>query len=325
MKKFRLIYLAATTLLFAACVNEDEGVGRNSPVAAIVRADIAQNINTRATTSNLWTVGDAIGVYITSASNTTHANNVKYVATDENGGFASETPIYFMDNKEQDFIAYYPYQEETDNIDENGWLKNDWNIDYSDPSKTLAYDFLFAGVVKADKDSPMVDFKDTNESGENEANKDHRFKHKMAMVEFNITTGFGVDGDYNTLKSIVLKGIKSTGKINVKTGAYDIRDATAASQTMTIGKKMENAINCQFILFPQTIENNKLDLEFQIKLGEETINTYTTSISLTDKGFESGKKYTYNVTVKNTSISIENASIVAWQDYDQGVLDADFQ
>lgn len=324
MKKFRLICLAATALLFAACANENEEVGSNSPVAAIVRAAISQAINTRATTSNSWTVGDAIGVYITSASNTTHANNVKYVATDENGNFTSDTPIYFMDNKEQDFIAYYPFQEETDNIDEKGWLKNDWNIDYSDPSKTLAYDFLLAGVVTADKESPIVDFKDTNEGSEYDANKDHRFKHKMAMVEFNIKTGFGVDGDYNTLKSIVLKNIKSTGKINVKTGATDIMDATAAPQTMTIDKKMGSTINCQFVLFPQRIENDKLDLEFSVKLDEETTNVYTASIDLPN-GFESGKKYKYNITVKNTSISIEQAYIMQWEEYDQGDLDADVQ
>lgn len=323
MKNFRFIYLAAASLLFAACASEEEG--SNSPVAAIVHADISQTINSRATaTDNSWSEGDAIGVYIISASTTTFAKNVKYVATDETGNFTSDTPIYFMDNKEQDFIAYYPYQE-TDNIDEEGWLKNAWDINYSDPGKTLAYDFLLAGTVTADKASPVVDFKDTNEGSDYDAQKDHRFKHKMALVEFNIKTGFGVDGYYNTLQKIVLKNIKSTGKVNVKTGVIDTWDATAAPQTMTIDKNMESTIHCQFILFPQTIENNKLDLEFLVKLSEETINVYTTSIDLTDDGFESGKKYTYNITVNNTSISIEQANIMPWMEYPQGDLDADFQ
>ena len=36
-----------------------------------------------------------------------------------------------------------------------------------------------------------------------------------------------------------------------------------------------------------------------------------------------GKKYTYNITVKNTGITIENANIVPWGNGDSGDLDAD--
>ena len=41
------------------------------------------------------------------------------------------------------------------------------------------------------------------------------------------------------------------------------------------------------------------------------------------KHFEGGKKYTYNITVKNTGITIENANIVPWGNGDSGDLDAD--
>ena len=37
-----------------------------------------------------------------------------------------------------------------DKFDEDGWLKNDWTIDYNNPSNTLlANDFLFASVFRA--------------------------------------------------------------------------------------------------------------------------------------------------------------------------------
>ena len=49
MKKFRFLYIAAAALLFAACANEEDGIGNNGPVAATVQADIVKNI-TRATT-----------------------------------------------------------------------------------------------------------------------------------------------------------------------------------------------------------------------------------------------------------------------------------
>ena len=41
MKKFRFLYIAAAALLFAACANEEDGIGNNGPVAATVKADIS--------------------------------------------------------------------------------------------------------------------------------------------------------------------------------------------------------------------------------------------------------------------------------------------
>ena len=37
MKKFRFLYIAAAALLFAACANEEDGIGNSGPVAATVR------------------------------------------------------------------------------------------------------------------------------------------------------------------------------------------------------------------------------------------------------------------------------------------------
>ena len=51
---------------------------------------------------------------------------------------------------------------------------------------------------------------------------------------------------------------------------------------------------------------------------------YKTSITpSTNEKFEGGKKYTYNITVKNTGILIENANITPWMDGTSSNLDAD--
>ncbi|MBL1008646.1 MAG: fimbrillin family protein, partial [Escherichia coli] len=50
----------------------------------------------------------------------------------------------------------------------------------------------------------------------------------------------------------------------------------------------------------------------------------TTPITPSTNGqFEGGKKYTYNITVKNTGITIEKANIVPWENGDSSDLDAD--
>ena len=79
MKKFRFLYIAAVALLFAACANEEDGIGNNGPVAATVKADIVKNI-TRATTGDTWSKNDAIGVNVTSTGYTI-GDNVKYTTT----------------------------------------------------------------------------------------------------------------------------------------------------------------------------------------------------------------------------------------------------
>ena len=311
MKNFRFLYIAAAALLFAACANEEDGIGNNGPVAATVKADISNNIKTRGTAdNNSWTAGDAIGVYVTSTGNTT-GTNVKYEYS-EAGNFVSANPIYFKDEHEQDFSAYYPYIDDpsNDKFDEDGWLINDWTIDYSNPDKTLDYDFLFASGATAKKASPMVNFTDLNNVGESLPEKDHRFKHKMSMIEFTVIAGEGVESSKSNLQSITLDKIKTQGKINVKTGATEVT-GTSSPTTLPVTGLLNDARVCKFILFPQQFENKELTISCSVLYNENTINNYTTKIPLPN-GFEGGKKYTYTITVRNNSIVIENASITGW-------------
>ncbi len=313
MKTFNFLYMAATALLFAACANEDAGQDNNSPVAATVVADISSNVNTRGTAdNNEWTAGDAIGVYVTSAGNT-KGTNVKY-EYDESGKFVSANPIYFMDDKEQLFSAYYPYIDDpkNDKFDEDGWLVNDWTLDYSDPSKTLTTnDFLFASDALASKASPMVNFTDLNEAGATyEKWKDHRFKHKMSMIVFKVIPGEGILANKNDLQSITLEKIKTQGRINVKTGLTEATGDYVKQEIPVKGTLDENRI-CQFILFPQRFVDPSLKISCKI-LYNGTYNYYTTTMTPPTNGFEGGKKYTYTIKVNNTSIVIENADITSW-------------
>lgn len=308
MKTFSILYIAATALLLAACANDDEQHGNNGSVAATVKADISNNVGTRGTAdNNEWTTGDAIGVYVTSAGNTT-GTNVKYVYTDA-GNFVSDNPIYFMDGEAQTFSAYYPHIDDT-KIDKDGWV-TDWTIDYSNPSNTLLEnDFLFASGATASKYSPVVNFKDTNESGQAEEAKDHRFKHKMSMIVFNVIPGVGVESSKSYLQSITLDKINTQGKINVKTGLTEAT-GTSSKQTLPVTGFLDTKRVCQFILFPQQFESNTLTISCNVLYNESTTNVYTATMNL-PKGFEGGKKYTYFITVRNHSIDIGDASITSW-------------
>ena len=312
MKKFRFLYIAAAALLFAACANEEDGIGNSGPVAATVQADISNNIKTRGTADdNSWTAGDAIGVYVTSSGYTT-GDNKKYVTTNGDGTFEAadnNNTIYFKNNEETTFSAYYPYSESL----KNG--KMDWNMDEVKANQPCKADVLFASGATASKASPTVNFTDA----------EHRFKHCMSLVEFKIKPGQGVKYNNYKFDRFELKGIFTNGKFDTRTGSVETVGDRGSVWRDFDDVSFESEESFAYIMLPQSLESNKMDIEIYLLLNDSEVK-YTTSITPSTNGqFEGGKKYTYNITVKNTGITIEKANIVPWENGDLGDLDAEIE
>ena len=306
MKKFRFLYIAAAALLFAACANEEDGIGNNGPVAATVKADIVKNV-TRATTGNTWSENDAIGVNVTSIGYTI-GNNVKYTTTGD-GKFTSDNPIYFADARETvNFNAYYPYQE---NVDGNG-IVNNWNMAEVKEGEPCPADFLFANDATATKSSPQVQF-----------TGDNQFKHCMSMIRLTFKAGKGINANNAILKNqLKLKGIYKTGSINTVKGEVTISGDRGIYESDVDDKSLKDGVTCEFIVFPQSLDNNKMDIELEVA-DNGTINTYTASLpSSTNNEFKGGYLYTYPIRINNTGVVIEKAGITAWLPSDEPDLDA---
>ena len=306
MKIFRFLYIAAAALLFAACANEEDGIGNSGPVAATVQADIVKNV-TRATTGNTWSENDAIGVNVTSKGYTI-GNNVKYTTTGD-GKFTSDNPIYFASATEEvNFSAYYPYQE---NVDGNG-IVNNWNMAEVKEGEPCPADFLFANDATATKSSPQVQF-----------TGDNQFKHCMSMIRLTFKAGDGINENNANLKNqLKLKSIYKTGSINTQTGEVTIYGDRGIYESDVDNKSLKNGATCEFIVFPQSLDNNKMDIELEVA-DNGTINTYTTSLkSSTNNEFKGGYLYTYPIRINNTGVVIEKAGITEWQPIDEPDLDA---
>lgn len=309
MKKFRFLYIAAVALLFAACANKEDGINNSGPVAATVQADIVKNV-TRATVDDTWSNNDAIGVNVTSIGYTI-GNNVKYTTTGD-GNFTSDNPIYFADATETvNFNAYYPYQE---NVDGNG-IVNNWNMAEVKEGEPCPADFLFATGATATKSSPQVQF-----------TGDNQFKHCMSMIRLTFKAGKGINANNAILKNqLKLKGIYKTGSINTVKGEVTISGDRGIYESDVDDKSLKDGVTCEFIVFPQSLDNNKMDIELDVA-DNGTINTYTTSLgSSTNNEFKGGYKYTYTISINNTGVVIDNAGITKWQTIEGGSLDAEQQ
>lgn len=174
-------------------------------------------------------------------------------------------------------------------------------------------DVLFASGATASKASPIVNFTDI----------EHRFKHCMSLVEFKIKPGQGVKYNNYKFNRLELKGIFRSGKFDTRTGSVETAGDRGPIIRNFVDVPFESEESFAYIMLPQSLESNKMDIEIYLLLNDSEVK-YTTPITPSTNGqLEGGKKYTYNITVKNTGITIEDANIFPWENGDSGDLDAD--
>lgn len=189
----------------------------------------------------------------------------------------------------------------------------DWNMAEVEENQPCMADVLFASGATASKASPIVNFTDI----------EHRFKHCMSLVEFKIKPGQGVKYNNYKFNRLELKGIFRSGKFDTRTGSVETAGDRGPISRNFYDVSFESEKSFAYIMLPQSLESNKMDIEIYLLLNDSEVK-YTTPITPSTNGqFEGGKKYTYNITVKNTGITIEDAHIFPWENGDSSDLDAD--
>ena len=120
-----------------------------------------------------------------------------------------------------------------------------------------------------------------------------------------------------------MKGIFRSGKFDTRTGSVETAGDRGSISRNFNDVPFESKESFAYIMLPQSLESNKMDIEIYLLLNDSEVK-YTTPITPSTNGqFEGGKKYRYNITVNNTGITIEDATIYPWENGDLGDLDAD--
>lgn len=275
--KTRLLTFAALALALAACTNDNENLN-DGPVAAKFIADItpATRVNSEGTD---WTDGDRIGV---TGSGFT---NVPYKR--ENGKFVTDgTTIYFDDTETKTFNAYYPYQAE------GGTVTVNTAADKQGPG----IDFLFASGATGNTHYPTVSF-----------TGDHAFHHCMSLIKFTFKAGDGLIFNGMEPASYTLDGLKHEGTFDTATGTTAVTAAAESPITMQLG----GATTSQVIILPQEVTTS-----LNLKVSFHGLN-YTTTLPNPSKPeanqFSAGYAYTYNITLSNKGITVEEPEITPWE------------
>ena len=282
--KTRFFALAALALTLAACNNANENLN-DGPVAAKFIADItpATRVNSEGTD---WTDGDRIGV--TGAGYT----NVPYKR--ENGKFVTDgTTIYFDDTETHTFHAYYPYQSDGGTV----------TVSTSADKQGTGIDFLFASGATGDTHNPEVSFTDKTEDG----GPDNSFHHCMSLIKFTFKAGDGLRFSETEPAGYTLEGLKHEGTFDTATGTTAVTAASESPITMQLG----GATTSQVIILPQEV-NSSLELTVSFN-GLDYTTTLPNPSKPEANQFSAGYAYTYNITLSNKGITVEEPEITPWE------------
>lgn len=282
--KTRFFAFAALALTLAACNNDNENLN-DGPVAAQFIADItpATRVNSEGTD---WTDGDRIGV--TGAGFT----NVPYKR--ENGKFVTDgTTIYFDDTETKTFNAYYPYQAEGGTV----------TVSTAADKQGTGIDFLFASGATGDTHNPTVSFTDKTDKG----GPDNSFHHCMSLIKFTFKAGDGLSFNETEPAGYTLEGLKLEGTFDTATGTTAVTAASESPITMQLG----GATTSQVIILPQEVTSS---LNLKVSFNGQSYNAQLKlPATPTANFYTAGYAYTYNITLNNKGITVEEPEITPWE------------
>ena len=277
--KPRLFAFAALALTLAACNNDNENLN-DGPVAAKFTADIYESVSTRVNQDGTdWTDGDCIG--ITGAG----FINIPYVR--ESGQFVPEDKtIYFNDTETHTFHAYYPYQSDGGTV----------TVSTAADKQGTGIDFLFASGATGNTHNPTVSF-----------TGDHTFHHCMSLIKFTFKPGDGLIFNGMEPADYTLDGLKHEGTFDTATGTTAVTAAAESPITMQLG----GATTSQVIILPQGVTTS-LDLKVSFN-GLDYTTTLPNPSKPEANQFSAGYAYTYNITLNNKGITVEEPEITPWE------------
>ncbi len=294
MKVNQLLFLATAAAAVTSSCQKAPVSEQEITKAVTFSSTISNQVTTKAAGAN-WESNDAIGVFMKTGSglSTALASNKQYATTKGDGNFSAvntaEEIMYPADGSNVDFIAYYPYQTTITN--------NIYPINVADQTQQNKIDLLYANnVTGANKNKP---------------NAQLQFSHKLSKVELTIAAGTGVSS--LTGLTVTYNGFNTTANFDLATGTLASGANPAAIKAKTTAGTTTTA--AEAILLPTA---SVAGAKVEFKIGNETY-TWTLPSSTT---YESGKKYSYNITLQtspvgNTAI-VATGNITDWTDVPSG-------
>ena len=298
MKIAKYIPAAALALVLAGCQSEDDFISSdyaNDPMAGHIRAGI-EALQTRVNTAgagDAWEDGDMISVANTSTGAVTGKDKAVYKYNGGTWGPEGADYMVWADDVNT-FEAYYPVVEGKTDSYERFELPTDQNSSDPDNDNYIGRaDYMTAAASQSKSDALNL-----------------TFKHHLAKVTVKIS-GYG--NQYATQKPVF-----QTPTFTVPTTTTPVPGKTltvANSGTTVTGLFSEDASteakhSFTAVLLPGKYATN--DTFVQLNMEGGTSLTVKANVQQLTTGLESGKAYTFNVTVGKNGATINSVTVGDW-------------
>lgn len=339
MRKNTFILFTAFITLFAECTKKEIDSRQDTRVG--ITAEISNK--SQKNVNSTWN-SDQIGVMAISPQGSAMCNKYKNVgyktsSIEAQADFFPITDGLFFEkaNEEYTFAAYAPFvASESISVlpGDNGKI-DVTTLSQGSTAKQKKLDILYASGAKASKSTPIIKFTDNTISG----GENCCFKHKMSMLILKVQVS-DKDGftDATILKDANYKlgGLIHDGNFDVTSGAvsatgnvvsdwelqsYDKASKNYTNNCITNFDASTGVMTISMILLPQTLNNS---LNFEITLNDNEAQTFSNN-TMIKPALEPGYSYTYTVTLKKTSLSINANTIEDWNDGGNFAADAKMQ
>lgn len=302
MKNQNILLTAAITMfVMSSACKKDQPIVPEAASALKFASTINGQIKTKAI-NDTWETSDAIGVFMKTGaglSNVISAN--KNYNTSGDGEFkpsANDQAIYYPeDGSSVDFVAYYPFRQTL--------TGNFYAADVSDQSIQNGIDLMYSNNARGlSKTSTLANL---------------NFSHQLSKIEFTVKNGSGV-ADLNGL-STAIAGLNTKADFNIATGT--LGSASAVSDIVAKTTALSGSSVSELIVLPVEDAAGKT-VTFTLPAG-----IFKLTLPSNTK-FESGKKYTYTIELKNGGTAVPvavtlSATIANWTNVPGGayVVDQD--
>lgn len=299
MKIAKYIPAAALALVLAGCQSEDDFMSSgyaNDPMAVHIRAGI-EALQTRVNTTgtgNAWDENDQISVTNTSPEAITGKDKAVYEYSNGAWSPAGTDYIVWSDDVENTFEAYYPVVEgKTDSYTQFELPADQSSSNPTETNYIGRADYMTAAASQSKSDALNL-----------------TFKHHLTKVTVKIS-GYG--NQYATQKPVFQA---PTFTVPTTTTTVDGKTLTVAGNGTTVtGLFSEDASteakhSFTAVLVPGKYTTN--DTFVQLNMEDGTSLTVKANVQQLTTGLESGKAYTFNVTVGKDGATINSVTVGDW-------------
>lgn len=312
MKK-HFVFAAAVIALAACSSNEEfEQIGNceiKLSSTLLVQTRAAQNIQSEAFES-----GESVAVFInedSSSPSTSYDQPLQYDVEDD-GSLTTTNPQYFPQNGNGvNIFAVYPF-EAGQNVE-----VTETAAAFSVQSDQSSKDNYKASDLMVGETTSKPVYRTTD-------NVTLQFKHCLSKININIKVGEGVDANDLNDAIVTIYTRTNDATFDVQSGVITAVNSQAQASMPFVRAGNLTASGNGFegmsaIIIPQDISAGSQFIT--IDTNNQTTYRYSLPNTVNLISFESGKAYTYNLTVRKSGLTLDSTNITDWDD--GGSVDGD--